>query len=138
MSARTAVELADRRRDLAERDVRAGTSLGRAAVYLHVVQQTPTLPRWWSWVRSLLLDGVTPGRVREALAAAFDLVDIEAGAPEVLAAICGRPDPRRAHQMARYWLACIRAGNDPELAARKLLRVFDLVPRRLDPTSPEP
>lgn len=130
MSARTAVELADRRRDLVEHDVRAGTIRHRAATYLHVCQQAPAAVLAWSWVLSAARDGIGPGVVRAVLADAASRADDRA-----CSCTAAKPDPALAQQMARYWLACIRAGDDPEVAAAKLLRVFDLVPRyRPDPT----
>lgn len=126
MSARTAVDLADRRRDLVEHDVRAGTIRQRAATYLHACQQAPTAVLAWSWLLSATRDGIGPGVVRAVLADAAD---------RVCSCAVAEPDPALAQQMARYWLACLRAGDDPEVAAGKLLRVFDLVPRyRPDPT----
>lgn len=73
MSARTAVEVADRRRDLAQRDIRAADPLGRAAAYALAAQQAPALVLAGSWVVSLVRDGVRPAQVREALAAAQGL-----------------------------------------------------------------
>lgn len=158
MSARTAAELADRRRDLAQHDIRAADPLGRAAAYALAAQQAPALVLVGSWLVSLVRDGVRPAHVREALADALAGIDelgllnanealgdalVEIGmavglprptaqrhwgAAEVLAVVERRPEPACAEQMARYWLACISAGNDPEVAAGKLLRVFDLVP----------
>jgi hypothetical protein len=71
VSARTAVEVADRRRDLAQHDIRAADPLGRAAAYALAAQQAPALVLGWSWVVSLVRDGVRPARVREALADAL-------------------------------------------------------------------
>lgn len=71
MSARTAVEVADRRRDLAQHDIRAADALGRAAAYALAAQQAPALVLGWSWVVSLVRDGVRPAHVREALADAL-------------------------------------------------------------------
>jgi hypothetical protein len=68
VSARTAVVVADRRRDLAQHDLRAGDSLGRAAAYTLAAQQPPALVLAGSWLVSLVRDGVRPAHVREALA----------------------------------------------------------------------
>jgi hypothetical protein len=163
VSARTAVEVADRRRDLARQDLRAGDPFGRAAAYTLAAQQTPPLVLAWSWLVSLARDGIRPAHVREALADALAGVDeqgmIEAnetmgdalvdigmalglprptaqshwGVTEILAAIEERhgppSDPSCAEQMALYWRICMAAGDDPEPAAAKLLRVFDLAAR---------
>jgi hypothetical protein len=68
VTARTAIEVADRRRDLAWHDLRAGDSLGRAAAYTLAAQQAPVLVLAGSWLVSLVRDGVRPAHVREALA----------------------------------------------------------------------
>lgn len=77
MSAWTAAAVADRRRDLAQRDIRAGDPLRRAVTYVLAAQQSPALVLAGSWVVSLLRDGVRPAHVRETLAEALDLDDIE-------------------------------------------------------------
>lgn len=71
MSAWTAAQVADRRCDLARRDLRAGAPLHRAAAYALAAQQTPALVLAASWVLSLLRDGVRPAHVRAALADAL-------------------------------------------------------------------
>lgn len=121
MSAWTSAQLADRRRDLVDRDVRAGTPIQRAATYLTVQQQTPALVRWWSWWRSCW-EGVWPSRVREALAAALDLdefdlhlLDANERMGEALVAIgmaLGLPRPTAQHHWgAPEILAAIRTGT---------------------------
>lgn len=121
VSARTARDVADHRRHLAEGTVQAGPPLQRAAAYLLAMAQAPALVRWGSWWLSAW-EGVWPSRVREALADAVALADLDLldanermgealveigmalglprptaqcrwGAPEILAAIDARRRP---------------------------------------------
>ena len=71
MSARTSGELAARRLQLVQPAIAPDHRQQAAVDYLHAMATAPALVRWWSWVVSLARDGVRPGQVREALAAAL-------------------------------------------------------------------
>jgi hypothetical protein len=114
VSAWTAATLADRRCDLARRDVRAGAPLQRAAAYALAAQQTPAPVLAASWALSLLRDGVRPAHVRAALADAFGLAALDDADQRRTCAVCHdpiRPSPATA---GHWWHDRDRSPGAPD------------------------